>query len=179
LYNLISKHKTNLKQIKHEKLISSLIIASILVISIIYLEIYVQDDYKLEKERYEISKFLVENTNGVNWSSHTKYFKAAKIENDWPSIPPPNDSGHIFLKMKKFGYDEFSTLIDFIKKNEEKGLTHLTVEDMQDWQTFPDLYNNSEEYPFLEQIYDSKKNQLISKVKIFRINYEVFHQFFV
>ncbi len=155
-----------------KKLISLLIILGIISISIIFLEQRLIDNYELEEERYEISKFIAENTDGINYSSFTKYLKAAELEIAWPEIPTPDESGHLSLTTKKFAFDESSTLIEFIKENKENGLTHIITEDMTDRKIFLDVYNNPEKYPFLEKIYDGVENELLSKVKIFKINYE-------
>ena len=43
---------------------------------------------------------------------------------------------------------------------------------MPDREILLDVYNNPEKYPFLEKIYDGMENELVSKVRIFKINYD-------
>ena len=155
------------------KLFSLLIIIGIILISLIFLEQQFTQNNEIERERYEISKFIAKNTEGVNYSSFTKYLKAAELELGWPNIPNPDVSGHVSLKIKKFSFDSNSTLVEFIKENKKKGLTHIITEDMPDNSIFVNVYNNHEQYPFLEKIYDSTENELISKVRIFKINYDI------
>jgi len=155
-----------------KQLFSLLIIIGIILISIIFVEQKLVNDYELEKERYEISKFIAKNTNGVNYSSFTQYLKAAELEIGWPKIPEPDVSGHVSSKIKKFSLNDYPTLIEFIKENKEKGLTHIITEDMPDREILLDVYNNPEKYPFLEKIYDGMENELVSKVRIFKINYD-------
>jgi len=159
-----------------KKVIYVAIIIGLVIISLIFLEERITTNSQIEIERYEVSKFLVKNTDGVNLSSFTKYFKAAEIEYDWPNLPPPNVAGHMPLQTKKFVIDEDLTLEEFIKQNKEDGLTHLVVENMIDSKIFPEVYDNPKNYPFLEKIYDGKDSELISKVKIFRINYDILDQ---
>ena len=45
---------------------------------------------------------------------------------------------------------------------------------MDDRKLFLDVYNNPEKYAFLEKIYDGAENGLLSKVIIFKINYQYF-----
>lgn len=165
--------KQILDKYDQKKIICIAIIFGLVIISVVFLEERITTNSQIENERYEVSKFLVKNTNGVNLSSFTKYFKAAEIENDWPNIPPPNVAGHMPLQTKKFVINENLTLEEFLKQNQEEGLTHLVVENMEDSKIFPEIYKNSKNYPFLEKIYDGKDNELISKVKIFRINYDI------
>ena len=168
MVSLIFIHKI-LEKISKKKLISILILLGIIISSILFLEI-TKSDHELEKERYNIAKFTVANADGVNLSSFTKYFTAAEIDNNWPNIPNPNLSGHVTPETMKFGIKE-SNVIEFIQNNKNNGLTHIIAEDMPDSIVFQDVYINSENYPFLEKIYDGNEEGMNSKVKIFKINF--------
>ena len=172
IFSMVSSVFLNkiLEKNSKKKLISILIILGIIVSSILFLEI-TKSDYELEKERYNIAKFIVANADGVNLSSFTKYFTAAEMENNWPNIPKPNLSGHVTPKTMKFEIKE-SSVIQFIQNNKNKGLTHIISEDMSDSIVFQDVYINSENYPFLVKIYDGNEEGMNSKVKIFKIDFE-------
>lgn len=152
------------------KIFSIAIILGVIVSSSLFLQIAEKND-NLEKERYEIAKFLVSNADGVNLSSFTKYFAAAEIDNNWPNIPEPNLSGHVTVKTNKFKIKE-PNLIQFIQNNKDGGLTHIISEDMPDSVIFQDVYRNSENYPFLEKVFDGNEMGMMSKVKIFKINFK-------
>ena len=65
----------------------------------------------------------------------------------------------------------------FLIKSEEKGLTHLVIDDRDRPNFLKDVFLHEEEFPYLEKIYDSNDEGLEYKVKIFRINYNSFHEY--
>tara|TARA_B110000014_G_scaffold259114_1_gene246336 strand:- start:4623 stop:6419 length:1797 start_codon:yes stop_codon:yes gene_type:complete len=56
------------------------------------------------------------------------------------------------------------------------GLTHIIVnENENENEIFKKIYWQSEKYPYLEKIFDSKELEMSNGVKIFKINYKLFH----
>ena len=156
-----------------QKIILILILLGVVISSVIFLEIKLSGNDESEKERYEISKFLVKNADGVNFSSFTKYFKAAEIDIKWPYIPPPNIGGHLTLETKKINIDDNLTLNDILIQNKDNGLTHIVTEGITENKILQEIFHNYERYPFLEKVYDNTSNSMFNKVKIFKINYDI------
>ena len=73
------------------------------------------------------------------------------------------------METKKISVNEFTEPIEFIKFNENKGLTHLLIKEGENKGFFDEIFLNEDNYEFLEKIYDSDG---IVKFKIFKINYE-------
>jgi hypothetical protein len=58
------------------------------------------------------------------------------------------------------------------------GLTHVIVSDKEDMEEmFKKIYWESEKYPYLEKVFDSNDLKMLSNVKIFEIDYELFYDF--
>jgi hypothetical protein len=118
---------------------------------------------------YTASLLLSSEANGVNEFVKDKYIKVADLQNNWPELLLKNEKGKMELSTKKFSTNGFTSLIEFIKFNEDKGLTHLLVKEKNREKILDEIFVNETNYKFLEKIYDSDN---IIKYKIFKINYE-------
>lgn len=147
-----------------------LILLTIILPSFIFLQSKQNNDI-VEIEKYEIAKFLINEASGTNYSSITKYFKAASFETTWPNIQLTDDSGHIISLTKKFDLEGYDTFEEFLYKNRINGLTHITAEKTDSNLIINQIYNESEEYFYLEKVFDSTEKNMVSNVKIFKINY--------
>ena len=58
-----------------------------------------------------------------------------------------------------------------MKKN---SLTHLVIPINHKTPFLKEIFHNEVNYPFLNKVYDSEKNQFENKIKIFEINYKLF-----
>ena len=130
---------------------------------------YQKQNNILESEMYNASLLLSNEANGVNHFDKDKYIKVADLQISWPELLTKNEKGKMELSTEKFSVNQFNSPIEFIKFNENKGLTHLLIKEGNNEGFFDKIFLNEENYEFLENIYDS--NDVI-EYKIFKINYE-------
>jgi hypothetical protein len=130
-----------------------------------------------ETESYLISKYLVENTQGINTIyPETKYIRSAEVVNDFPNHIHKNNFGEFVPKMNVFVINE-KNLFEFIAKYENDGLTHIiTDENTNRNKILVDLFKSENNYPFLEKILDTKELGWQQHFKIFKINYNDFRK---
>jgi len=166
--------------IRKPKITTTIFLICIIFVSFMAME-YQNIDYEHELEAFEVAKYLVKNANGVNYiSPESTYFKPAEVEMKWPLIPKPSVAighGHISLDVKKFLAEDFESIEEFLVESKNSGLTHLILDGKENRAKFLNLiYQNDDDYPFLEKIYDSHEHGLKYHVKIYLINYESFEE---
>jgi 4-amino-4-deoxy-L-arabinose transferase-like glycosyltransferase len=152
-----------------------IIIVSIIASSVIFYD-QVKIDSKHEKESFEIMKKISHMINGTNvLYQESSYFQTIQTVNEWP-----NKYTQIGLN-KKFDItvipiDNFDSLKNYLIETKDKGLTHIIVDDKKERQSFlVDIFDNEDNYPYLEKIYDSEIDGFSYHVKVFKINYELFN----
>ena len=160
-YLINQKFKDNLK-----KMIAIIVI--IIISSFVFID-YQKQDNLLESEMYNASLLLSSEANGVNGFVKDKYIKVADLQNNWPELLLKNENEKMELSTKKFSAKGFTSVIEFIEFNENKGLTHLLVKEKNREKILDKIFINEINYKFLEKIYDSD-NRI--EYKIFKINYE-------
>jgi len=175
-------------RIKNSTLIISVFIF-VIIATFSYLE-YDKSDYGLEKESFEITSIAVEMSNKINAGSlHGGYITTANMIEKWPEINRPYE-----VKDRKISpYPDCITvdvstndvqctigsnsLEEFIKNGKEKGLDHIVIDNVKrDPEFIQDVFLNEDKYPYLEKIFDSKKEGYDYYVKIFKINFEKLDQ---
>lgn len=158
-----------LMRYEFKKIIVIAIIA-VSVSSFIFIE-YRNQDLEYETEMYEATILLTNLAGGVNDYSGNKYVKVADLQNIWPELLPKGENGKMMLVTKKFPVKEFQDPLEYIKFNDEKGLTHLLIKEGDNNGFFDEIFNNEEKYLYLEKIYDSEDSDKKTKYKIFKIDY--------
>jgi len=158
------------------KKITIITICAVIVSSFVFLE-YRNQDNIFESEIYEGTLFLVNNAEGVNIYHGHKYVKVAELQNNWPELLPKGEHGKIIYTTTKIPIKDFDEPIEYVKSNEDKGLTHLVVIKENEEGFFDDIYVNEDNYPFLEKIYDSAELEMNTKYKIFMINFERLNEY--
>ena len=143
-------------------------VIGVIISSFIFTE-YKSQDNQYEYEMYNAALLLTNDGSGVNHYNKDKYIKVADLQNNWPEILEKNEKQKMKMITKKFSVNEFTEPIEFIKFNENKGLTHLLIKEGENKGFFDEIFLNEANYEFLEKIYDSDG---IIKYKIFRIDYE-------
>lgn len=151
-------------------------ICAVIITSFAFIENRNQDNF-FESEIYEGTLFLVNTAEGVNNYDGNKYVKVAELENNWPVLLPKGEHGKAKFETTKIKIKGFEDPIDFIKSNEKNGLTHLFVIKESEKGFFDDIYQNEQNYPYLEKIYDSNQFKMKTKYKIFMINFERFNEY--
>ena len=176
LFSLFSI-KIIFQKIRNYNAISVLIVGGVIILSVGFIE-YDKDDYVFERESFYIAKKVVEAEYGYNiFSPASKFIKSAEIYNHWPTTIEFGIDGHVARQTIGISDANFESLDLFLIKSEEKGLTHLVIDDRDRPNFLKDIFLHEEEFPYLKKIYDSNDEGLEYKVKIFRINYNSFHEY--
>jgi|TARA_B110000495_G_C23042378_1_gene626293 hypothetical protein len=163
------------KRIQSIRKILPVILIIVIMTSAVFF--YEKTDSVHEKEAYLISKYLVDNTQGVNSIyPETKFIRSSEVVRDFPDIPY-KENGEFTIKIKNFNIHE-ENLFEFIKNYKNKGLSHIiTDENLNRNSILVDIFNNEQNYPFLEKTLDSKELNWEHHFKIFKINYKEFEKF--
>ena len=158
------------EKIKFKKLF--LVLISILVISssIGFIEYKNNDDVN-QKEAYEVALEITKYTNVVTNYSQAGYLDNTRIleANEFPLLRNELPSSIVAIYP-----DNYETLEEFILDNKKNGLEYIIV-DKGDWRSkfLDDVFENEENYPYLDKIFDSKDNGYKDyHAKIFKINFE-------
>jgi len=155
----------------NKKLVLSLIVIAIIIGSMAFLEIK-KIEYGDEDEVYQVTKFVVDNAEGINWNPKIeKYILAAEMANDWPVKYTPGKER--LPDVKQFILGEAETLDEFIIKHREQKLTHIVVDEYSK-STLSEVYHHGEKFPYLEKIYESKEHGYDYDMKLYKINYDSF-----
>jgi hypothetical protein len=166
-FNYVS-NKWNVKKI-------TIIVVSISIIfSIIFLE-YDKKDYEYEEAIYDVSFFIVRNAEGVN-DYQGGNLRTAALANSWPELLPLDERMKMSKPVKKIQSNEYDTLTQFLKNNENNKLTHLVIPNNHNTPFLKEIFYNEINYPFLKNVYNSQENGFNSKIKIFEINYKKFYE---
>ena len=162
----------------------------ILVTSITFLEFHKQD-YQHMKESYELASIVVDKTKIINQyipeSGFLPIVGLEKIEK-FPILRDEfNDNEDMSFCLQPRDCKALVNIGDlslneFLETGEKIGLTHLIVDESEHFQyrskILRDIFENEQNYPFLIKEFDSKENGFKYHVKIFRINFEEFNEFY-
>ena len=141
------------------------------ITSVIFLEIKLDAEH--EKEAFVIAEKITENAGGVNeYYPESSYLLSSKVhEKKFTTL-----SNVEIDRTKIIGTSNYKTLEKFIVENEERGLTHIVIDDKNDRQEFlRSIILNENDYLYLEKEFDSKNLEFEYNVKMFKINYELFY----
>lgn len=161
--------KSYLTRLSRKNIVLSLMIIGILVTSIGFYE-YKKIDYEKERELNEIATIVSETASGLNFHpSDTRYIRAAELPEKWPFVFHDK-----VFKIKSIPTTNYKTLEEFIESS-RKDLTHLLVDDDPRVPIFlQDVYNNEENYEYLDKVFDSKDLGFKHQVKLFEIDFQKF-----
>ena len=149
---------------------------------------YGQSDTIKEHEKMEYARFLVDNLDGrmldggyvteyvktVKYTDTAELFKNYKSPRGKDPFPDTYTPGNLVM-IREYG----KTLEELISNGEKSGLKYIGIsEDGADMLLFlDDVYSHEENYQYLIKISDSTAEGYQKlKVKVFRIDYETFHQ---
>jgi hypothetical protein len=167
------------EKFKKENLILITIIIGIILSSVIFLD-YKKIDHDHEIESYLIAKDITNIAGGINhYGIEGKYIHIAEIANSWPVIPlPPQEENYNQLfDIKKISPSGYSSLNDYIKNSNEKGLTHIVVKEKNDVEFFDDIFYHEEKYPYLIKKYDSLDHGFNFQIIMYEIDYKKFEDY--
>jgi len=152
------------------KNITIIVISTIIILSLSFLEL---DRNSNQNEIYDVTVFVSKIANGVNAYEGGGFLRVAELENSWPELPPINEKNKMSGKTLKFSTKNHENLEQFLKNNEELGLTHLVIMKNEKKIFLNHIFHNEKDYEFLKKIYDSKDYEFKNHIKIFEINYEL------
>lgn len=146
---------------------------------------YGQQDVNLQDEKIHFTKFLYDNLDGriLHSSDVTEFLKYVQVtEEDFKSYESPKGKDpypDIYSPGKLVQISAYGkSMEELVENGRGLGLKYISLTENKLY-FFPFLdnsYNNYEQYPYLEKIYDTEElgyNKL--KIKIFEINYEKFN----
>ena len=150
-------------------ILTILFLVLIILSSTIYLD-FRQTHYEREKEVLKIAEFVSKLDGDSNdYGPEAYYVEVMDLnEKEFPIL-----SNQIDFKSKIVSLDG-QTIIEKINDAKHKGVSYLVVTSNSVDRTFLEVYNNEEEYAYLEKIFDSEENNSKFKVKIFKINFAEF-----
>ena len=142
----------------------------------------------LENEKIKFTEYLVENFDGrmlrdevvndylayVNLTSDDndfKTFKSPRGKNPYPDLYEPGK----VVRMSVYG----KTVEELVTNGETRDLKYIAILEKGSY-FFPflnDLYYNEEKYPYMKKIFDSNEmNYKEFKIKVFEIDYKIYHE---
>ena len=159
------------KRIHDIRKILVIILVVVIISSTVFL--YERTDFLLEKESYLISKYLVDNAQGVNkFYPESGFIRSSEVLRDFPDIPYKDDFGEYTHRIKVFKIQE-DNLLEFIDVHKEEGLSHIVIDyNPNRNKILTDIFKAENNYPFLEKVMDTKDLGWKYHFKIFKINYD-------
>lgn len=178
--------KKYINKFSHKNLGLIILISLILVSSITFLEIK-KIDVNHENESLKIAKIISEKTETINqYVMESGYLpiigmqeleKFPILRNDF--VKMDNDLKYCFNihACKNIVSVKSNNIIEFLQNSEEKGITHLVIDNKEKRRALfvNEIFMNEDQFPYLTKIYDSKNDQLSYQVKIFEIDFKEFN----
>ena len=157
-------------KLSKQNMIIIVIISAILLSSVLFYD-YKKIDYEHEKESFEIMNNISNMINNVNsLNPITSYFATSQTIKQWPHIYSEMEFEQIIIPTTNY-----DSLNEYIADSKDKNLTHIITDNQKGRQGFlVDIFDNENNYTYLEKIYDSKTDGFSYHVKVFKINYELF-----
>ena len=178
LFSIISLYSIQkIEKMKKMKIIFGLIIIGIIFSSIGWLE-YKWIDEEYEKEVFIVSLKIKEVTKGVNeFYPESTYLQFIDLDKKFPKLKNEIQDEH-----KLFSISKYKGIEQLLLNEKENGLTHIVIDQSQKPDNLRkkfliEIYENENKYDFLKKIYDSNNEGFNYKLKIFKINYELFNQY--
>lgn len=156
-------------RIKKNNLFLILVIVGVLLTSVVFLD-FRKVDLDHEREALEIGRHVNDKTTVINeYYPESLYVNIPDFERAFPILHEN------FKETVRVEIVKEKSLSEFINTAEEKGITHLVVDDNENRPEFFKLIlENEENYRFLTKEFDSHDYGFSYHVKIFRINYLLF-----
>ncbi len=174
-----------LNNVSKNMLIALTLTSLILIGSLAFLEIR-EINLELEKDYYEISKKIITFEPVINdFYPASRYLETTQIPTN------PNQFESYFFKERidglsiRYTLPQSSTIVqienlnfqEYFDNAKKNSLTHLAI-DLEENRPefFKSIYENEQNYAFLEKVYDSQDKGFDYHVKIFKINYDILEQ---
>ena len=130
-----------------------------------------QADLEHDLEAYEIAKQVAKISLVTNnFYPESAFMRVVGLEVEYPKVI----SGKTF-GAKVLPTEGYSSLEEFIERNEYLGIDSLVIDDKSDRPEFLiDVFKNENNYPYLIKKYDSKDHGFSYHVKFFQIDFSKF-----
>ena len=173
----------------NKNLVLVTLVSLILITSVSFLEIK-KMDISHENEALEIAGIISEQTKKINQftmeSGYLPIIGMKELE-EFPVlrnefVEKNQDMKHCF-NIHTCEYIipvKTDSIIEFLKNSEEKGITHLIIDNKEQRRAkfVSDVFQNENKFSYLTKIYDFKEDGFSYKVKIFRIDFEKFNELY-
>ena len=158
----------------NKKLFITILLVGIVFSSLVFFEYKIKVDEVHESEALSIAKQVIDKTTVINqYLPESKYIMIAQMsESKFPILSSD------FKKFPLLDY-EANSIEEYLKIGEEFGLTHLVLDGKESIYRpvfFKNVFNNEEGFPYLIKIFDSNELNYQYHVKIFKIDYDKFHE---
>ena len=131
------------------------------------------DDNVFQKEIYMVTKHVVDVAGGVNTYYGNGFVKVATYESIWPEPLPLNEDGRTTYYVHKIPPDDSETLEEFLINSKKNNLTHLVVMKDNTQPFLDDVFQNPDNYPYLQKTFDSNEQKFVNQIFVFKINYDL------
>ncbi len=167
----------------NQKIIFIIIISFIIISSSVYSVLKIDNDQI--NEYFFIAKKITETPKTINDYKKSEYleplnypkkFNEFKKIYELDRIDKESIRFVIPQQVSKILNSNQQDVINFINSN-KNNLTHIIVENEKEIM-FYDIFINEENYPFLKKEFDSTENRFSYKIKIFKIDYTKFDEFY-
>lgn len=175
---LFSTYSLKIIKIKKQELHFIIVFLGVLLLSISAISYKdLGNEYEHERESFEISKFVINNAEGINYfQPESRFVKSAEAYKTWPDILEFDFNGHVIRETKLFKIKDLHSIEDFIENSQMDGLSHVIVDKRSDTSKIKkDIFYFEEKYPYLIKQFDSKEVGFEHHVKIFKIDYNIFN----
>jgi len=175
---------------KQKSIFLIIIMLIVLVLATSFTLRYDQVDDSLETEKYEFSKYVLNNLDGNNlreFGGSLDYLKLVYVENS----PEKFKNCEVEFNKKLCDYDKSegymqrititgNSIEEILDKGQTYDLKYIFVnKERNDFHGFiDDIYFKEDDYPYLEKIFDSDTHGFQNlKIKVFEINYDKYWNF--
>ena len=171
---------------KQKNIFLIIVLIIVIILSGMFTLRYEKPDHILENEKFDFSKFALENLNGNalrDFGGSTDYVTDIVLihNNDFRDFKI--DYWIDKTERKKYEFREIGvygeSIEDLISNGEDLDLKYL-ISNSHDTFYYPfvdNVYHNEENFPYLVKIFDSEKHGYQKlKLKVFEIDYKKFHE---
>ena len=172
------------KKFSNQNMILMLLIVAIFLGSIFFLEVKLMD-VEHEKDSVLIGQYIISSPLVINtYYPESRYLESLEILDNWQEvknyfyeerIKGVSVRSMIPHQVLTLSIDGYSTLEEFLADDENRGLTHLVVDENPNRPDFiRDVFYDDSNYPYLIKEFDSVGHTAKYHVKIYKIDFNKF-----
>jgi hypothetical protein len=172
LFSIFMIQKIN-ERIKKKNIFLLIVVICTIFSSIVFLSTHIDNEY--EREAVFISNEIIKRTTIINdYHPQSIYLRTVEFSDDFRYT---GNHDYFQTEIKVLHTKKYETLQKFLNFAQKENLEYLIVDNSRNRSDFIiSIFENEEKYPFLEKEFDSNNLGFKYKVKIFKINYEIFNE---